>query len=179
MTRGFVLALLAFALAAAPAGQPASAAQTDRFLVIPGHSAGRIDIGMTLDAVEQILGMPSTSDLTATPKWYEWRAPNSQMASLAVETAQDTVVLISLAHDPRYRTSEGIGDGSMLDEVQRVFGHPSSVMNLSGYAIMQYRTKGIGFVTDGSNRVTGIVIAPAVVGGPRPNSRQAAGMGEE
>jgi hypothetical protein len=176
MTRGPILALLVLALALAPAAQPASAAQTDRFLVVPGRRAGPIDIGMKLDAVERIFGQPSTSDLAGTTKWYEWQAPDNHMASIAVETAQNTVVLISLAHDPRYRTSEGIGDGNTLDQVQRVFGQPSSVLRLSGYAIVQYRTRGIGFVTDGSNHVTGIVIAPAVSSAPRPNTRQDGGL---
>lgn len=171
MTRGPMLAVLALALALAPGAPPAGAAQPNRFLVVPGRSAGPIDIGMKLDAVERIFGRPSTTDLTSNTHWYEWQAPNNQMGSIAVETAQDTVILISLANDPRYRTSEGLGDGTTLDEVRRVFGQPSSVMRLEGYAILQYRTKGIGFVMpEGSDRVTGIVIAPAVLT-PKPSSR--------
>jgi hypothetical protein len=171
MPRWSVAALLVLALALVPSAQPV-AAQTDRFLVVPGRSAGPIDIGMKLDAVEHIFGQPSTADLTGATHWYEWQVPNNHMASMAVETAQNAVVLISLAHDPRYRTTEGIGDGNTFDDVQRVFGRPSSVMRLNGYAIVQYRTKGIGFVTDGSDHVTGIVIAPAVLTGGRPTSRR-------
>jgi hypothetical protein len=171
MTRGPILALLVFVLAVTPLAQPALAASRDRFLVVPGRSAGPIDIGMKLDAVERIFGQASMKDLTSNTQWYQWQAPVGHAASFAVETLQNTVVLISLAHDPRYRTSEGLGDGNTLDEVQRVFGQPSSVMHLSGYAIVQYRTKGIGFVTNGSDHVTGIVIAPAVLSGPRPNTR--------
>ncbi|HLW48106.1 MAG TPA: hypothetical protein VKW09_10120 [bacterium] len=171
MIRGSILVLLAAALVLTPAARPADAAPSDRFLVVPGYSAGPVDIGMKLDAVQRIFGRPSTTDLTGTTHWYQWQAPDNQMASIAVETLQDTVVLISLAHDPRYRTSEGIGDGNTLDEVRHVFGRPSSVMRLSGYAIVQFRTKGIGFVTDGSDHVTGIVIAPAVVSPPGPNTR--------
>jgi hypothetical protein len=171
MTRVPVLALLVLTLVLAPAAQPSTAAQTDRFLVVPGRSAGAIGIGMKLDAVQRIFGNPSTTDLTGSTQWYQWQAPQNQMASIAVETAQNTVVLISLAHDPRYRTSEGLGDGNTLDEVRRVFGAPSSVMRLAGYSIVQYRTKGIGFVTDGTEHVTGIVIAPAVITS-RPSSHR-------
>ena len=166
MTRGPVLALLVLTLAA----PQTAAAQPNRFLVVPGHSAGPIDIGMKLDAVKRLFGQPATADLTSNTHWYEWQAPNNQMGSIAVETAQNTVILISLAHDPRYRTREDVGDGSTLEEMRRVFGQPSSVMRLEGYAILQYRTQGIGFVTDGSDRVTGVVIAPAVVT-PRPSGR--------
>jgi hypothetical protein len=35
-------------------------------------------------------------------------------------------------------------------------------MRLGGFSIVQYRKIGIGFVTDGSERVTGIVIAPGI-----------------
>jgi len=170
MTRGPMLVLLVLALALMPAALT-GAAPSERFLIVPGRSAGPIGIGMPLDAVEHIFGRPSTADLTGSTHWYQWRVSVNQAASIAVETAQNTVVLISLAHDPRYRTSEGLGDGDTLDDVRRVFGRPSSVMRLSGYAIAQYRTKGIAFVTDGSDRVTGIVIAPAVLSRPRPNSR--------
>lgn len=165
-----MLVLLVLALALVPAALT-GAAPSKQFLIVPGRSAGPIDIGMPLDAVELIFGRPSTADLTGSTHWYQWQVPVNQAASFAVETVQNTVVLISLAHDPRYRTSEGLGDGDTLDDVRRMFGQPSSVMRLSGYAIAQYRTKGIAFVTDGSDRVTGIVIAPAVLSRPKQNSR--------
>jgi hypothetical protein len=166
-----IVVLTALILTAAPLPQPAVGTASDTFLVVPGRSAGPIDLGMKLDAVEHIFGHPSTADVTGNTHWYQWQAAQNQMASIAVETLQNTVVLISLAHDPRYRTGEGLGDGNTMDDVRRAYGQPSSVMRLSGYAIVQYRSKGIGFVTDGSDRVTGIVIAPAVSSSPRPNSR--------
>ena len=141
---------------------PAIAAPNDPFLVVPGRSMGPIAIGMRLDAVEEVLGPPSKVDPAGRTQWYEWKSPENRLRSIAVETVQNTVVLISLAHDPRYRTSQGLGDGTTLVEVERVFGAPSSVMRLGGFSIVQYRRNGIGFVTDGSGRVTGIVIAPRV-----------------
>jgi hypothetical protein len=154
------LCLFVFALLLAV--PPAVAAPNDRFLVVPGRSMGPIAIGMRLDAVESILGRPSKIDPTGHTQWYEWKAPENRLRSIAVETLKSTVVLISLAHDPRYRTSDGLGDGTTLAEVTRVFGRPSSVMRLGGFSIVQYRRNGIGFVTDGSGRVTGIVIAPGL-----------------
>lgn len=150
--------VLALALAAAPA----AATSTDQYLVVPGHRMGPIAIGMRLDAVERIFGRPSKVDPTGQTQWYEWKAPEDHLRSIAVETAQNTVVLISLAHDPRYRTTEGLGDGTPLSEVERVLGNPSSVMRLGGFSIVQYRRVGIGFVTNGAGLVTGILIAPAV-----------------
>ena len=156
-TRAFVI-VLALALAA----QAAGAAPATQFLVVPGRSMGPVAIGMRLDAVERIFGRPSKVDPTGATQWYEWKSPDNRLRSIAVETVRNTVVLISLAHDPRYRTSAGLGDGNTLADVERVFGRPSSVMRLGGFAIVQYRKSGIGFVTDGSGRVTGIVIAPSV-----------------
>jgi hypothetical protein len=46
--------------------------------------------------------------------------------------------------------------------VERVLGKPSSIMRLGRYSIVQYRGLGVGLVTDGTDRVTGIVIAPVV-----------------
>jgi hypothetical protein len=152
------LVLLALAVAAGPA----AASSADQFLVVPGRSMGPVVIGMRLDAVERILGAPTTSDTSSATYWYEWKAPEDHLRSIAVETSQNVVILISLAHDPRYRTSAGLGDGTMMGDVERALGRPSSVMRLGGYSIVQYRRDGIGFVTNGTGLVTGIVIAPVV-----------------
>jgi hypothetical protein len=141
---------------------PAIASPFGAFLVVPGRSMGPIAIGMRLEAVEETFGSPTKTDLSGQTQWYEWKSPDDHLRSIAVETLKNTVVLISLAHDPRYRTNEGLGDGTTLAEVERVLGTPSSVMHLGGFSIVQYRRTGIGFVTDGSGRVTGIVIAPGV-----------------
>lgn len=144
----------------APPGE--FAAPPSDFLVVPGHSMGPVAIGMRLEAVEQIFGSPSKVDPTGTTHWYEWKSPVSHRSSIAVETLQNTVVLISLAHDPRYRTSQGLGDGTAFSEVRRVLGRPSSTIRLGGFSIIQYRLLGIGFVTDGTGHVTGIIVAPKV-----------------
>lgn len=162
------LVLLALSAAALPAPAPAAAASTalaapqGEFLVVPGHSMGPITIGMRLEAVEHIFGQPSKVDPTGSTQWYEWKSPDNHLRSIAVETLQNTVVLISLAHDPRYRTSQGLGDGTAFSEVRRVLGRPSSTIRLGGFSIIQYRMLGIGFVTDGTGRVTGIIVAPRV-----------------
>lgn len=157
MTRLYLVMLaLVFAV------PPAIAAPNGQFLVVPGRSMGPVAIGMRLEAVESVLGRPTKVDPSGRTQWYEWKDPENRFRSIAVETLQNSVVLISLAHDPRYRTIDGLGDGTPLAEVERVLGRPSSVMNLGGFSIVQYRRTGIGFVTDGSGRVTGIVIAPGV-----------------
>src|SRR5579859_7762062 len=154
--------LCLFMLALVMAVPQIAAAQGNTFLVVPGRSLGSVAIGMRLEAVESVLGKPSKVDPNGRTQWYEWKAPDNRFRSIAVETLQNTVVLISLAHDPRYRTSQGIGDGTALADVERTLGQPSSVMRLGGFSIVQYRRIGIGFVTDGSGRVTGIIIAPGV-----------------
>jgi len=153
------LVLLVLALAAGPG----AASSLDQFLVVPGRSLGPIIIGMRLDSVERILGRPTKVDPSGATQWYQWQAPEDHLRSIAVETSQDVVVLISLAHDPRYRTNDGLGDGTAMGEVERILGRPSSVTRLGGFSIVQYRKDGIGFVTNGSGLVTGIVIAPAVI----------------
>jgi len=154
--------LCLFMLALVIAVPQIAAAQGNTFLIVPGRSLGSVAIGMRLEAVESVLGKPSKVDPNGRTPWYEWKAPDNRFRSIAVETLQNTVVLISLAHDPRYRTSQGIGDGTALADVERTLGQPSSVMRLGGFSIVQYRRIGIGFVTDGSGRVTGIIIAPGV-----------------
>lgn len=155
---GLYLVVIALLLAA----PPVIAAPNAQFLVVPGHRVGPIAIGMRLQAVEGILGPPAKVDLSGPTQWYEWKDPENRFRSIAVETIQNSVVLISLAHDPRYRTIDGLGDGTPLVHVKRMLGRPSSVINLGGFSIVQYRRTGIGFVSDGSGRVTGIVIAPGI-----------------
>ncbi len=162
------LASLLVVLAIVP--QVAAQSPGPQFLVTPGRNAGPAVLGMRIKALEDALGRPTKVENDGTRQWYTWRnqapafAQRDQVpGSIAVETAQDTIVLISIAHDPRYRTRDGLGDGNTVDEVESTLGHPSSVMQIAEFGLFQYRTRGIAFVMDGSRHVTGIVIAPPVM----------------
>ncbi len=167
------LALLMGVLAIVPqvaAQSPDQQLPAPQFIVSPGRSAGPAVLGMKVNVLEAALGHPTKVEDDGGRRWYTWRSPAPGFAyrdqvpgSLAVETAQNTVILISIAHDPRYRTRDGLGDGNSVDEVERMLGHPSSVMQVAEFGLFQYRTKGIAFVVDGSRHVTGIIIAPPVM----------------
>jgi hypothetical protein len=145
------------------APQVTAQAPHPEFLLVPGRSAGRVAIGMQVATLTETLGRPAKIENDGGRDWYTWQ--DRLLRSIAVETAQDVVILISIAHDPRYRTRDGLGDGATADQVEHALGRPSSLLRLPGYDLLEYRSRGIAFVVDGSRHVTGIVVAPPVRGG--------------
>ncbi|HLJ59536.1 MAG TPA: hypothetical protein VKZ50_07380 [bacterium] len=135
-----------------------------RYLVVPGRGVGPVKLGMKVGEVAAILGTPAKVDRDARTVWYTWRdAPQRPVRSLVVETVDDLVILISVAHDGRYRTREGVGAGDTDGTVRDVYGRPSGVLHLPGYDMLEYRARGVSFVvataTASPRLVTGVVVA--------------------
>jgi hypothetical protein len=135
-----------------------------RFLVVPGSAAGPVRLGMTVKEAEAVLGAPAKVDRDAQAVWYTWRdAPSDALRSFAVETMDGLVILISVAHDARYRTREGVGAGDTDAAVRDAFGRPSGVLHLPGYDLLEYRARGVSFVVETHagepHHVTGVVVA--------------------
>ncbi|HXX37723.1 MAG TPA: hypothetical protein VEP50_06150 [bacterium] len=143
----------------------AFAGPTDtRYLVVPGVGIGSVKLGMPVGQVEAVLGTPAKVDRDARTVWYTWRdVQRGSLRSLAVETVDGLVILISVAHDERYRTSEGIGAGDTVQAVRDAFGRPSGVLHLPGYDMIEYKARGVTFVVDTGSKdphhVTGVVVA--------------------
>jgi hypothetical protein len=152
--------LVVLLVVAAAAPRVSGQSPDPQFLVIPGRSVGPVALGMTVDKVEAALGSPTKVDQDASSQWYTWR--DLPPRSLAVEMQSNIVVLISIAHDPRYRTRDGLGDGDTVDRVQKMLGRPSHVRPLTGYAMLEYKSLGVAFVVDNTHHVTGIIVAARV-----------------
>ena len=156
-----VLRWLTVTLVVAAAASRVSAQSPDpRYLVVPGRSAGPVALGMTMDKVEAVWGSPTKVDRDANTQWYTWR--DSPPRSVAVEMQSNIVVMISVAHDPRYRTRDGLGDGDSADHVQKVLGRPSHVRPLPGFSMLEYKSLGVAFVVDQTRHVTGVIVAASV-----------------
>jgi outer membrane protein assembly factor BamE (lipoprotein component of BamABCDE complex) len=148
-------------LVVAAAAWRVSAQSPDRqFLVVPGRSAGPVALGMTIDSVKAVWGTPTQVDRDANTQWYTWR--DSPPRSVAVEMQSNMVVMISIAHDPRYRTRDGLGDGDSADRVQKLLGRPSHVRPLPGFSMLEYKSLGLAFVIDRTHHVTGVIVAASV-----------------
>ena len=152
---------LAVVLAVAAAAWPVSAQSPDpQFLVLPGRSVGPVALGMTMDNVKAVWGSPTKVERDANSQWYTWR--DSPPRSVAVEMQSNMVVMISIAHDPRYRTRDGLGDGDSVDRIQRLLGRPSHVRPLPGFSMLEYKSLGVAFVIDQTHHVTGVIVAASV-----------------
>ena len=152
---------LAVILALAAAACPVSAQSPDpNFLVVPGRSVGPVALGMTMDNVKALWGSPTKVERDANSQWYTWR--DSPPRSVAVEMQSNMVVMISIAHDPRYRTRDGLGDGDSVDRIQRLLGRPSHVRPLPGFSMLEYKSLGVAFVIDQTHHVTGVIVAASV-----------------
>ena len=174
---------LAVILAMAAAACPVSAQSPDpHFLVVPGRSVGPVTLGMTMDNVKAVWGSPTKVERDANSQWYTWR--DSPPRSVAVEMQSNMVVMISIAHDPRYRTRDGLGDGDSVDRIQRLLGRPSHVRPLPGFSMLEYKSLGVAFVIDQTHHVTGVIVAASVQPGSQSNplegfvEEHAAGRGD-
>jgi len=152
---------LAVTLIVAGAAGPVSAQSPDaHFLVVPGRSVGPVALGMSMDNVKAAWGSPTQVDQDANSQWYTWR--ESPPRSVAVEMQSNIVVMISIAHDPRYRTRDGLGDGDSADRVQKLLGRPSHVRPLPGFFMLEYKSLGVAFVIDRTHHVSGVIVAASV-----------------
>jgi hypothetical protein len=152
---------LAVILIVAGAVGPVAAQSPDpHFLVVPGRSVGLVALGMTMDNVKAAWGSPTQVDRDANSQWYTWR--ESPPRSVAVEMQSNMVVMISIAHDPRYRTRDGLGDGDSVDRVQKLLGRPSHVRPLPGFSMLEYKSLGVAFVIDRTHHVSGVIVAASV-----------------
>jgi outer membrane protein assembly factor BamE (lipoprotein component of BamABCDE complex) len=152
---------LAVILAVASAAWPVSAQPLgSQFLVVPGRSVGPVALGMTMDNVKAVWGSPTQVDRDANSQWYTWR--DSPPRSVAVEMQSNMVVMISIAHDPRYRTRDGLGDGDSADRILRLLGRPSHVRPLPGFSMLEYKRLGVAFVIDRTQHVSGVIVAASL-----------------
>jgi hypothetical protein len=152
---------LAVILIVAGAVGPVAAQSPDsHFLVVPGRSVGLVALGMTMDNVKAAWGSPTQVDRDANSQWYTWR--ESPPRSVAVEMQSNMVVMISIAHDPRYRTRDGLGDGDSVDRVQKLLGRPSHLRPLPGFSMLEYKSLGVAFVIDRTHHVSGVIVAASV-----------------
>lgn len=161
---GVRLCLAAILVVSVFASVASAAAADARYLVVPGLGVGPVKLGMKMAEVEATLGVPAKIDRDARTVWYTWRElPQDSLRSFVVETVDDLVILISVAHDERYRTREGIGAGDTDGAVRDVFGRPSGVLHLPGYDMLEYRARGVSFVVGtgpaSPHLVTGVVVA--------------------
>jgi hypothetical protein len=108
-------------------GDPMARAQTDvdqEYLLVPGQSMGAVRLGMSLEDVEAVLGLPSD---TRTESGYQWYFFGNQSASTmngAGVYMNDGKVASARAFASAYRTAQGLGVGSTLPELAAVYGVP-------------------------------------------------------
>lgn len=110
-------------------------------LIIPGKSAGPIQLGENIDALESRIGkgqiVPGES----------FQIFSFQKLMIDVCVQKDTIVMV-LVRNPKYHTREGICVGGKVTPVIRTFGRKyeyESVKSPEVDYIIQYWEKGISF----------------------------------
>jgi hypothetical protein len=150
-----VTVIIASILALAFAPVHAKPAKADaKTLIIPGDSIGAFQLGVTLDEVRKIAGAPHderTGDMTI--EWtYRISGGKEKVYRFEVTALAKSRTVISLTTDiPDYRTKDGLGVGSKLNDIKKSLGEPDRITQLeSGKMGIEYDKIGIGFLV--SNR---------------------------
>jgi hypothetical protein len=138
-------------LAAVAAGAAAPAA----FLIVPGQRVGPIVLGMRMVQVFQYLGPPAgRARAEATGKFF-W--PDR---GITVRVDFDGRVEAIFVEHPEYRTAQGVGVGSALEEVVRAFGPTDQVQEDRTTLVLAYPRLGISFAIakERGNRVQMVLV---------------------
>jgi len=170
MHRTIIAALLLIAALAMLCCAPGAAKPTKeeaKTLILPGDAVGAFQLGMTLDEVKKIAGAPHVErGSDGTVMWtYRISGGKDKVFRFSFEAMEKSRVVIGIMTDmPVYRTKDGIGVDSRLDDIRRRLGEPDRITQLeSGSMGVDYAKLGIGFlVSNKSSKVTMVrVVVPS------------------
>lgn len=153
-----VIILAVAALLVIPAQAAKQKTGGEKTLITPGQTIGAFHVGMTLDRVGKIAGKPyrqeTKGSITEWTYLIKGDKTNYSFKFRALKTSRNVVEL--LTDMPDYRTIEGFGIGTKLDDVKKKWGEPDSVTELAnGNKGVDYQKLGIGFNVSGKDgRIT-------------------------
>lgn len=118
-----VFLALVLAMPFAAFGQDSSMPVAPQYLVIPGVSLGPAKLGMTLEEIRGVFGREQRSETDRNGVTYlSWSGPG--IAGLRAQISKGRVTAITAYLLKEYRTAEGIGVGTLADEVAATYGMP-------------------------------------------------------
>ena len=125
------------------------------FLIVPGHRVGPIVLGMRVVQVFRYLGPPSNRSGSEGSGKFSW--PHR---GITVRVDSGGHVDTVFVEHPRYRTAQGVGVGSGLEEVLRAFGPTHQAQEDRTTLVLAYPGLGISFALDKSRgeRVQMVVV---------------------
>lgn len=94
-----------------------------KFLIVPGKSVGELEVGMTIDEIRAILGDEVSTAVSADKQITLYRFGTPQTFNVYVMSGRVSGIYTFL---PEYKTAEGIGVGSALDELIAAYGTPDT-----------------------------------------------------
>lgn len=116
------VALLTLSACETIAPQEPTALQNSDHLVVPGDRIGPVSLGMSPNAVFQLLG-PSSATIGSA---LLWRYGDSSFFVRADDTHQ-RVVQVAIYNDASFHTAEGARYGSTLQDLGRIWGSPYKI----------------------------------------------------
>ncbi|WP_419700858.1 hypothetical protein [Mucilaginibacter sp. NFX135] len=136
-------------------------------LITPGRSIGDIVLSGDVANVSQLLGRPDSSDAAMGSSLMVWHKAGGYRTSVfAHRKMGDKDEIISriqkvLVNSPEYKTAEGLGVGSSLDEIKKSYNlKPTSDYQNKTGKVQVYTDldKGISFEIDATGKCVGVVV---------------------
>ncbi|MEN6627382.1 MAG: hypothetical protein ABFD69_14250 [Candidatus Sumerlaeia bacterium] len=132
---------------------------SDSLVITPLVGVGAIKFGMSTDQVIEVLGQP---ERMTVPMHLEYMSKG--IAIMAPGDSPDTYAVSGLMFSDlfipesspdkvcKYKTADGIGTGSTLEDLQKAFGKPSRVQKVGPRLQVDYEAIGASFMLE-KNRV--------------------------
>lgn len=139
-------------------------------LIIPGRSIGDIVLSEDVARVSDLLGRPDSSDAAMGSSLMVWysrhKADGYRTSVFAHRKMGDKDEIISriqkiLVNSPEYKTAEGLGVGSTVDEIKKSYNlKPTSDYKNKDGKVQVYTDldKGISFEIDTVGKCVGVVV---------------------
>ncbi|MGN8067357.1 hypothetical protein ACTJKG_00030 [Mucilaginibacter sp. 22184] len=139
-------------------------------LITPGRSIGDIVLSEDVANVSQLLGRPDSSDAAMGSSLMVWyaghKADGYRTSVFAHRKMGDKDEIISrvkkiLINSPEYKTAEGLGVGSTVDEIKKSYNlKPTSDYKNKDGKVQVYTDldKGISFEIDAAGKCVGVVV---------------------
>lgn len=125
-----------------------SMAETSSYIAIPGESMGNYHLGISINELKKMLGEPGKTKSFEEDgvKTYIYTFDSGSLFFEAHN--KNDVIFNILTNIPAYKTKDGVGVTSSINDIKSLYGKPTFDKSSDGFLTLFYDNIGLGFMFD-------------------------------